>query len=149
METLLEWTLSRKVDRICREPVASLIVESLVNCERPISDLWSSDVLGIHEPCEKKAKMKIDNATQLITVEHLNDRRYQVTLLWTEGHPASPSNLNIAKKRLENLDIKLKKENLIETYDAVFQECWLKELSREYRKKKQMVQLTICLRGMW
>ena len=52
--------------------------------------------------------------------------RYKVSMPWIQGHKLLHDNLNLAKKRLDNLVNKLKKDSFYNEYDQVFQE-WLKE----------------------
>jgi hypothetical protein len=49
-----------------------------------------------------------------------------VSLSWIEGHPPVPRNINVAKKRLENVLRKLENDKLKAAYDEIFAD-WLQE----------------------
>lgn len=132
VETLLGWTLMGKFkDVVAAEDSASLAATtlSLLLNDTLITNLWELDTLGIKEPSEKKSREERDAAARDFfkeTVTRNVEGRYEVRLPWMEGHRPLPSNLKIAEKRLQSTLKKLKKDSLVEAYDAVFQE-WLTE----------------------
>uniref|UniRef100_A0A6P7GYP5 Uncharacterized protein LOC114343909 n=1 Tax=Diabrotica virgifera virgifera TaxID=50390 RepID=A0A6P7GYP5_DIAVI len=52
--------------------------------------------------------------------------RYEIKLPWLEGHPALPSNYQMAKKRLDAMLKKINKDGYLEAYGQIFKE-WLDE----------------------
>jgi hypothetical protein len=60
------------------------------------------------------------------TLKMNDDGQYEVRLPWIEGHPPVPRNINLAKKRLENVLRKLEEGRLKAAYDEVFVN-WLQE----------------------
>jgi len=75
-----------------------------------VSQLWELDVLGIHDPSRRKSNEEAEMAVEanfLDTVKANDEGRYELRLLWIEGHPLVPRNFNFAKKRLENVFWKL------------------------------------------
>jgi hypothetical protein len=62
----------------------------------------------------------------LDTVKVKEDGRYKVSLPWIEDHPPVPRNINLAKKRLENVLWKLENDKLKAAYDEIFAD-WLQE----------------------
>ncbi|XP_030747168.1 uncharacterized protein LOC115875798 [Sitophilus oryzae] len=134
IETLLGWTLLGKVydveaakDKSCSSLAATSL--SLLLNDTYLTNLWELDTLGITEPSERKSRE--ERAAAAIhffkeTVTLNAEGRYEVRLPWIEGHRPLPSNRKIAERRLQSTLKKLKKDNLVESYGAVFQE-WLSE----------------------
>ena len=91
--------------------------------------LWTLDILGIENPEERKSNQEheqeiLDNFQKTVTRQP--NGRYEVSMPWIQGHKPLHDNLNLAKKRLDNLMNKLEKDGYYNEYDQVFQE-WLKE----------------------
>ena len=61
-----------------------------------------------------------------MTMTRQPNGRYKVSMPWIQGHKPLHDNLNLAKKRLDNIMNKLEKDGYCNEYDQVFQE-WLKE----------------------
>ncbi|XP_054279135.1 uncharacterized protein LOC128997520 [Macrosteles quadrilineatus] len=97
--------------------------------DKPISKLWELDVIGIEDPNSRKNKIEEEvEATEFFnkSVQINDDGRYEVPLLWREGHPPLPTNVNIAVKRLESTVKKLQEKKTYDVYDAAFKE-WEQE----------------------
>ena len=94
-----------------------------------VSKLWKLDVLGIEDPSRRRSNVEAEMAGQayfLGTVKVNDDGRYEARLPWIEGHSPVPRNINLAKKRLENVLRKLEESRLKAAYDDVFVN-WLQE----------------------
>jgi hypothetical protein len=94
-----------------------------------VSKLWELDVLGIQDPSRRRSNEEAEMAAQayfLHTVKVNDDGWCKVRLPWLEGHPPVPRNINLAKKRLENVLQKLEEGRLKAAYDEVFVN-WLQE----------------------
>ncbi|KAJ8979844.1 hypothetical protein NQ317_007609 [Molorchus minor] len=71
-----------------------------------ITNLWELDVLGINDPAERMTCEETALAAKEVFLETVTidvDGRYEVRLPWLKGHPALPSNYQMAKKRLEKV----------------------------------------------
>ena len=130
MKTKLGWTLMGKLttSQGVQNP-CNMIALSLFSTTTKLTDLWTLDVLGIENPEESKSRQEheqqiLDNFKK--TVTRKTDGRYEVSMPWIQGHKPISNNLNIAKKRLDNLMNKLDKDGYYDEYDQVFKE-WLKE----------------------
>ncbi|XP_015591326.1 uncharacterized protein LOC107265917, partial [Cephus cinctus] len=94
-----------------------------------VKELWSLDILGIHDPIAHK-KLKEHEETVfaefLETVVFNSEGRYEVELPWKKNHAPLVDNKSVAIKRLDSLVTKLKKEERYNEYDNVFKE-WQRE----------------------
>ncbi|XP_023310053.1 uncharacterized protein LOC108904648 [Anoplophora glabripennis] len=107
----------------------SMISVSLFVNNASITNLWELDVLGINDPAERMTREETALAAKEFFLETITidvDGRYEVRLPWLEGHPALPSNYQMAKKRLENTVKKVINDGYFEAYDQVFRD-WLYE----------------------
>lgn len=128
METLLGWTLMGKIPLKYSQSMSMTSVSLLAN-HASIANLWELDVLGINDPAEKQTREEAAIAAKTLFLQTINvdsDGRYEVRLPWLEGHPPLPSNLQVAKKRLDGTLKKIRGDGYFEEYDQVFKE-WLNE----------------------
>lgn len=129
LETLLGWTVLRKLPKESKRSDTAIIITTMFLQKANICDLWRLDVIGITDSIEKTEKAIKDVQTRefLIKTARLNaDGRYEVRLPWTEDHVPVSSNYDIARNRLKKGLDKLAIKNLLEAYDSVFKE-WLSE----------------------
>ncbi|KAJ8916963.1 hypothetical protein NQ315_008363 [Exocentrus adspersus] len=127
VETKLGWTIMGKAD-LRGGTVAMNTISLLVN-DTSIARLWELEVLGIAEPAAKQSREEMEAAAKQLFMEtaKVNDEgRYEVCLPWLEGHPPLKTNYKLAQNRLDSTLRKLKKDELVDSYGAVFQE-WLAE----------------------
>ncbi|KAJ8918512.1 hypothetical protein NQ315_015217 [Exocentrus adspersus] len=127
VETKLDWTIMGKAD-LRGGTVAMNTISLLVN-DTSIARLWELEVLGIAEPAAKQSREEMEAAAKQLFMEtaKVNDEgRYEVCLPWLEGHPPLKTNYKLAQNRLDSTLRKLKKDELVDSYGAVFQE-WLAE----------------------
>lgn len=126
-ETRLGWTLMGKVRKILPFVKNTLLVHSLHVSNAKVQDLWRLDVIGINDPVENRSREELTKSALdhfKNSVCRLEDGRYEVKLPWIEGHPAVGTNLDIAKKRLDSIIVKLKRLDKLDDYQLVF-EKWL------------------------
>jgi len=93
-----------------------------------VSKLWELDVLGIQDPNQRSIE-EAEMAVQAYfrdTVKMNDDGRYEVRLPWIERHPPVPRNINLTKKKLENVLRKLEEGKLKAAYYEIFVN-WLQE----------------------
>ena len=130
VETLLGWTLIGKAPtQSTTKTTSTMIVTSMFSKDLDVSQLWSLDILGITDPGERKLKKEMELATMqhfLKTLYVNSEGRYEVTMPWIEGHAPVPSNLKVARTRLDSLVNKLNKDGYYEEYCQVLYE-WLAE----------------------
>jgi hypothetical protein len=127
IETYLGWIVTGKMQSCTK--ASSMTVLSMFVYSETVSKLWELDVLGIQDPNRRKSSEEAEMAVQayfLDTVKVNDDGRCEVRLPWIEGHPPVPRNINLAKKRLENVLRKLEEGKLKAAYDEVFVD-WLQE----------------------
>ncbi|XP_050509028.1 uncharacterized protein LOC126886209 [Diabrotica virgifera virgifera] len=127
VETLLGWTLMGKIP-LDRQDNRTATTVSLFISNVSISQLWELDALGINDPAERKTREEIALAAKQLffeTVATDSTRRYEIRLPWL-GHPALPSNYQMAKKRLDITLKKINKDGYLEAYGQIFKE-WLDE----------------------
>jgi hypothetical protein len=80
--------------------VLSMFVHS-----KAVSKLWELDVVGIQDP-SRRSNEEAEMAVQAYfhdTVKVNDDGWYEVRLPWIEGHPPVPRNINVAKKRIQEI----------------------------------------------
>ncbi|KAJ3656761.1 hypothetical protein Zmor_015810 [Zophobas morio] len=125
MKTKLGWTLMGKVATPPPDAQKScnIVAPSLLLTTPKLKDLWTLDVLGIENPEERKSNQEheqqiLDNNFQN-TVPRQPNGRYKVSLPWIQGHKPLHDNLNLAKKRLNNLMNKLEKDGYYNEYYQV------------------------------
>ena len=129
IETFLGWTIMGELSNTIEKNNLALPVTSMIVKQADITDLWNLDILGITDPENKKSEAEKNAEVQqkfIETVKINEEGRYEVELPWIVDHSPLPSNLGIAKKRLESTVRKLKNENLYDAYDDVFSN-WLQE----------------------
>lgn len=129
--THLGWTLIGKTQFADTEQssVFTSVTTSMFINNQLITSLWELDALGIKDPVQNLDREEIE----LNLIKHFNDTvtqneegRYEVHMPWLEDHPPLPTNINIAKRRLESTVNKLKQKNSFKEYDSVLRE-WEKE----------------------
>ncbi|XP_054279087.1 uncharacterized protein LOC128997473 [Macrosteles quadrilineatus] len=129
VETKLGWTLMGKIPNKQRSKQdATSLVTSMLTTGK-ISDLWTLDTLGILDPYEKCSRQELEAETQktfLETVKITKEGRFEVRLPWMADHSPLSDNYDLAKKRLSSTVKKLKKEDLYDKYQEVF-DGWLNE----------------------
>lgn len=96
------------------KPYTLFFTATLLVRYKSISQLWELNVLGIQDPVMKRSAAKEERAVQnffekSVTTE--DDGRYEVSLLWKEGHPPLPSNISISTKSLKNTMNKVRKKS--------------------------------------
>jgi hypothetical protein len=126
IETYLGWVVTGKVHN--REKVSSMTALTMFAQSEPVNKLWELHVLGVQDPQHKKSKEEMEKAGQtyvLDTVRVNVEGRLEVRLPWIEGQPPVPWNLNLAKRRLENMIRKLAGGMLKTEYKEVL-EVWLR-----------------------
>ncbi|XGW09109.1 hypothetical protein V3C99_011428, partial [Haemonchus contortus] len=102
---------------------------------------WQLETAGIHEygnseneEKDRQDKEVWDNFNR--TVERRSDG-YYVRLPWKDAHMVLPDNYSIAIRRLENIWCSMQKDqNLLQRYDAVFQEQILLNILEDVPKSK-------------
>lgn len=111
MHTLLGWTLMGRITTAANEKSSTMVVTSLLSTiDKPISDLWSLDALGIRDPEKIKTEIAdenriLNNFLEFVSVQ--DDGRYEFKLPWLEEPPPLPTKLKVAQKRINNLTEKL------------------------------------------
>ncbi|XP_050517597.1 uncharacterized protein LOC126892168 [Diabrotica virgifera virgifera] len=128
VETLLGWTLMGKIP-LDQQDNRTATTVSLFISNASISQLWELDALGINDPAERKTREETALAAKQLffeTVATDSTGRYETRLPWLEGHPALPSNYQMAKKRLDTTLKKINKDGYLEAYGQIFKE-WLDE----------------------
>ncbi|GBM35386.1 hypothetical protein AVEN_181491-1 [Araneus ventricosus] len=107
----------------------SNVLLSLCVSDNCIKDLWSLDVLGIKEPCEKKTRIELEEAARdhfARNVSRDEEGRYVVSLPWIQDHPPSLNCKNLAERRLKNCVRSLERSGNLGIHEAVFH-SWLDE----------------------
>ncbi|XP_050512920.1 uncharacterized protein LOC126888607 [Diabrotica virgifera virgifera] len=128
VETLLGWTLMGKIP-LDQQDNRTATTVSLFISNASISQLWELDALGINDPAERKTREETALAAKQLFFETIatdSTGRYEIRLPWLEGHPALPSNYQMAKKRLDTTLKKINKDGYLEAYGQIFKE-WLDE----------------------
>jgi hypothetical protein len=126
IETYLGWIVTGRIQS-CTKASSMTALSMFVHSEA-VSNLWELDVRGIQDPgrrSNEQTEMAVE-AYFLDTVKVNDDGWYKVRLPWIEGHPPVPRNINLAKKRLENVLQKLEEGKLRAAYDENFVN-WLQE----------------------
>jgi hypothetical protein len=127
IETHLGWIVTGKIQS-CNKTSSTAALSMFVRTEA-VSKLWELDVLGIQDPsrrrCTKETEMTVQ-AYFLDTVKVNDDGRYEVRLPCIEGQLPVQGNINLAKKRLENILRKLQGSWLKAAYNEVLAN-WLKQ----------------------
>ncbi|GBM22461.1 hypothetical protein AVEN_183909-1 [Araneus ventricosus] len=103
VNTHLVWTVMEKL-KVEKEKHYSVLL-SLHVSDNCIKDLWSLDVLGIKEPCEKKTRIELEEAARdhfARNVSRDEEGRYVVSLPWIQDHPPLSNCKNLAERRLKN-----------------------------------------------
>ena len=125
MKTKLGWTLMGKVATPPPDAQKScnIVALSLLLTTPKLTDLWTLDVLGIENLEERKSNQEyeqeiLDNFQKTVTRQP--NGRYEVSMPWIQGHKPLHDNLNLAKKRLDNLMNELEKDGYYNEYDQVF-----------------------------
>jgi hypothetical protein len=130
VETYLGWTLMGKVPRDgAVNSNLAITVTSLFIKEAEIADLWNLDLIGIHDPIQKKTKEQVhlDTLSYFRQTVKINiEGRYEVCLPWKENQSLLRSNWDLAERRLMTTTKKLKAQNLYDRYSDVFKE-WQEE----------------------
>ncbi|GBL95378.1 hypothetical protein AVEN_154786-1 [Araneus ventricosus] len=106
---------------------------SLYVSDNCIKDLWSLDVLGIKEPCEKKTRIELEEAARdhfARNVSRDEEGTYVVSLPWIQGHPPLSNCKNLAERRLKNCVRSLERSGNLGNYEAVFTVGWMKILKK-------------------
>jgi hypothetical protein len=127
IEAHLGWIVTWKIQSCTK--ASSVMALSMFDHSKAVSKLWELDVLGIQDPSRRRSSEEAEMAVQayfLDTVKVNDDGWYEVRVPWIEGHPPVPRNINLAKKRLENVLQKLEKSKLKDAYDEIFVN-WLQE----------------------
>ena len=126
-ETVLGWTIMGKLNNDEKHDFNNFIVASMITHEARVADLWNLDLLGIKDPIEQSAQSEIN----LKTFEFLkntcvitSEKRFEIKLPWTRDHPLLPDYYELAFRRLNSTVEKLNKQELISSYNSVFDE-WL------------------------
>uniref|UniRef100_A0A6P7GKZ2 Uncharacterized protein LOC114343945 isoform X1 n=1 Tax=Diabrotica virgifera virgifera TaxID=50390 RepID=A0A6P7GKZ2_DIAVI len=94
-----------------------------------VANLWELDIIGITDPVEKLTREVAAKEAKNFFYETIrcdNEGRYEVMLPWLNKHPLISDNLVVARRRLDTTLNKLKKSNLFESYNLIFNE-WLNE----------------------
>ncbi|GBM65990.1 hypothetical protein AVEN_152197-1 [Araneus ventricosus] len=107
----------------------SNVLLSLYVSDNWIKDLWSLDVIGIKEPCEKKTRIELKEAARdhfARNVSRDEEGRYVVSLPWIQDHPPLLNCKNLAERRLKNCFRSLERSGNLGNYEAVFH-SWLDE----------------------
>jgi len=120
IETYLRWNVTGKIQN-CTKASSMTVLSMFVHSEA-VSGLWELDVLGIQDPSRRRSNEEAEMEVQAYfpdTVE-VNDGWYEVRLPWIKAHPPVPRNINLAKKRLQNILWKLEEGRLKAAYDEVF-----------------------------
>ncbi|GBN21039.1 hypothetical protein AVEN_75944-1 [Araneus ventricosus] len=127
VNTHLGWTVMGKL-KVEKEKYSNVIL-SLYVSDNCIKDLWSLDVLGIKEPCEKKTRIELEEAARdhfARNVSRDEEGRYVVSLPWIQDHPPLSNCKNLAERRLKNCVRSLERSGNLGNYEAVFH-SWLDE----------------------
>ncbi|GBN99637.1 hypothetical protein AVEN_179941-1 [Araneus ventricosus] len=127
VNTHLGWTVMGKL-KVEKEKHSNVLL-SLYVSDNCIKDLWSLDVLGIKEPCEKKTRIELEEAARdhfARNVSRDEEGRYVVSLPWIQDHPPLSNCKNLAERRLKNCVRSLERSENLGNYEAVFH-SWLDE----------------------
>jgi len=126
-ETYLGWIVTGKIQNCTK--ASSMTALSMFVHSKAVSGLWELDVLGIQDPSRRRSNEEAEMAVQAYfpdTVKVNDNRWYEVRLPWIKAHPPVPRNINLAKKRLQNVLWKLEEGRLKAAYEEVFVN-WLQE----------------------
>uniref|UniRef100_A0A6P7GM71 Uncharacterized protein LOC114344353 n=1 Tax=Diabrotica virgifera virgifera TaxID=50390 RepID=A0A6P7GM71_DIAVI len=129
VETLLGWTLMGKVPAVASNFSTSMMSIALFVDSSSVAKLWELDIIGITDPVEKLTREVAAKEAKNFFYETIrcdNEGRYEVMLPWLNKHPLISDNLVVARRRLDTTLNKLKKSNLLESYNLLFNE-WLNE----------------------
>ncbi|XP_050500674.1 uncharacterized protein LOC126880664 [Diabrotica virgifera virgifera] len=129
VETLLGWTLMGKVPAVASNFSTSMMSIALFVDSSSVAKLWELDIIGITDPVEKLTREVAAKEAKNFFYETIrcdNEGRYEVMLPWLNKHPLISDNLVVARRRLDTTLNKLKKSNLFESYNLIFNE-WLNE----------------------
>ncbi|KAL0861187.1 hypothetical protein ABMA27_009669 [Loxostege sticticalis] len=126
INTKMGWTIQGPVTGVYSS-IANMSVT--LNCLSHIdlADLWNLEALGIRDPAEQSSKSQhFDNLLKAFedTIKVNNEGRYEVALPWRDV-PRPQENYELARKRLESTEKRLKQIGKLNDYNNVFEE-WLK-----------------------
>ncbi|XP_050517463.1 uncharacterized protein LOC126892072 [Diabrotica virgifera virgifera] len=113
VETLLGWTLMGKVPAVASNFSTSMMSIALFVDSSSVAKLWEIDIIGITDPVEKLTREVAAKEAKFFSTR-LSDVTTKV------------DNLVVARRRLDTTLNKLKKSNLFESYNLIFNE-WLNE----------------------
>lgn len=131
VETKLGWTLIGETERNKNfvENWKNIQCTSMSNTDYSVTQLWDMDTIGVRDPVEVITVQKTEAQEKQKFFANLtrnSDGRYVIKLPWKDYCPSLPTNIEIAKKRLESTTKKLKVLRLMETYGRLFQ-SWEEE----------------------
>ncbi|CAL8135607.1 unnamed protein product [Orchesella dallaii] len=128
-ETLFGWTLSGAIMGNDDVNIGLTTISLFANGERPLSDLWTLDAIGIREPIESKSREDQDAEAKCHfkqTVKREADGRYVIELPWIDSNMDVPTNSAVAGRRLRATVQKLEEKGQLESYNKIFND-WLEE----------------------
>lgn len=134
LETCFGWTLSGRLERASNEACSDVAMQvtSMLVSEANISELWSLETIGIHDPAEQKTRVERELETKqqfLQTVSRSETGRYSVSLPWIEAGQERQNLQNnriVAERRLMSMTAKLQSLGKYQEYQKVFED-WLSE----------------------
>lgn len=125
-ETKWGWVLSGKLPGATPSSSNNMVVASLISVDRPLSDLWDLDLIGIKGKAETLKREEIDADTRKHfeqNVKRLHDGRYQEGLPWLISMKEQvPNNFASAVARLKSTTKGLLKDGLLDIYHGLFQQ---------------------------
>lgn len=139
IETKLGWTVMGKVPCQSTSNLSVEVTSLLIN---DVSDLWKLETIGISDSAIQKSKeeREAEIRTNFQTcIDKTDDGRYEVPLLWKEGHLPLPNNRDLAMKRLETTTRKLHEQDLFNSYDDVLSEWKQLDIIEEVAPQESMV----------
>lgn len=128
-ETKFGWTLMGVTERrqIYSSESCVHLIHSMYVSTANIQDLWSLDIIGIHDPVQEKSRTDLQKSALVHfenNVSRLSDGRYEVSLPWIDGHQSVSVNREICERRLQSSLSKLENRGKVNDYQKIFDQ-WL------------------------
>ena len=100
------------------------------NLDKEVHNMWKLDVLGIEKSLKETHRLTNDECQAVKMFEEklkFNGQRYVAPVLWSEGSPSLCNNYDAVKRRVQNMEDKLKQRSVVWTK--------VKDVIKDYENK--------------